>query len=331
MSAFSQQIEERILDLLWSVWTALGVSGWERHHGDWYIDPEPLIVFTAWAAEADPRLRDESTDWCVRYGRYISAARLKHVLPGMPETMRQSFGEYAATVGAHAGVHWPSATKPRPFSPIGRSLVEAFSAPAQLALRLRATFGVGARAEVLRHLVTAPAVRAGLSAADFADALYTTRNVAEELESLRLAGILRLVGAGHRRVYVLQRTDHLLGLAAPLPHVFPSWIGLCTLLHDIFSFARGNAAGDPVVRAVGASRLLRQRQQELLQMELSLGVAPPPPTAAAGGEIAWVESFEQWALALVSQCARGRRAISLGNPGHTVRSAPEAEDVPPHV
>lgn len=39
------------------------------------ISPEPLILFTAGLGDADPRLRDEATDWCVRYGRYVSAAR----------------------------------------------------------------------------------------------------------------------------------------------------------------------------------------------------------------------------------------------------------------
>jgi hypothetical protein len=43
----------------------VGVSGVFRRHGAWNIDLGPFIL-TAALADVDPRLRDESTDWCIR-------------------------------------------------------------------------------------------------------------------------------------------------------------------------------------------------------------------------------------------------------------------------
>ena len=73
------------LALAAGAWSELGVSGWISSHADWAIDPEPLILFTVWLGDADPRLRDESTDWCVQNWRFISKARLKNLLGAQPE------------------------------------------------------------------------------------------------------------------------------------------------------------------------------------------------------------------------------------------------------
>jgi hypothetical protein len=102
MSSFSKQLQEHALDLVWSLWAELGVSGWTRRHVSHAIDPEPLILFTAFLGDADPRLRDEATDWCIAYGRYVSAARLRNLLIGEESTVREAFGEFAATVNAHS-------------------------------------------------------------------------------------------------------------------------------------------------------------------------------------------------------------------------------------
>lgn len=311
MSAFSRQLEAHVLDLLWSLWAELGVSGWERRHGDWYIDPEPLIAVTAWLGDADPRLRDETTDWCVRYGRYVSVARLKHVLRTMPEPVRQAFGTYAATVGVHAGFRWPGAagaTAPRPLRLTGRSGVDQFARPAQLALRARALFGVGARAEILRTLVASPPAREGAGVASFADSLYTSRNIAVELESLHLAGVLRSLSTGRTHRYALRAREHLAALLAPLPIIFPPWMALWLLVHDLLDLSRlptSDRADDTVAHAVEVSRVLRLRQHELLQLEVSLGAPLPPATAAPGYEAAWTAAVEQWALSLVAGWARG--------------------------
>jgi len=80
MATYSD-LREYVLDTLWSQWHELGVAGTvPRRHSEDFVDPEPLIVFTAVHSDLDPRLRDESIDWVVRYGNYVSKARLKNVV-----------------------------------------------------------------------------------------------------------------------------------------------------------------------------------------------------------------------------------------------------------
>ena len=136
MPSFSQQLQQHTLDLTWSLWAELGVAGWTRRHTSHAIDPEPLILFTASLGDMDPRLCDEATDWCIAYGRYVSAARLRNLLAHEAPDPREAFGEFAATVNAHSALRWPGATAPRPFQLTRRSEVADFHRPSLVALRL---------------------------------------------------------------------------------------------------------------------------------------------------------------------------------------------------
>lgn len=139
--------------LAWGAWAELGVSGWTATHRDWAIDPEPLIVFTAFLEDNDPRLRDEATDWCIRNWRYISKTRLKNLARDQPQNVREAFGEFSATIGDHAGVIWPHATAPRRYTVTGRSNQPQLDQASMVWLRLRAMFGLGARTEILRYFL----------------------------------------------------------------------------------------------------------------------------------------------------------------------------------
>src|SRR2546426_5066188 len=133
MSALSAQLKEQALELSWSLWAELGVAGWTRRHTSHAIDPEPLIIFTASLGDADPRLRDEATDWCIAYGRYVSAARLRNLLAHEAADARDAFGEFAATVNAHSTLRWPGATEPRRVQLTGRSQIVDFHRPSLVA------------------------------------------------------------------------------------------------------------------------------------------------------------------------------------------------------
>lgn len=218
-------------------WTELGVSGWTSTHSDWAVDPEPLILFTAWLGDADPRLRDEATDWCVRNGRHLSKARLKNLLRQQPGEVRDTFGEFSATVGAHAGVSWPAATDPRRFTVTGRSTFPSLDRPSMAWLRLRAMFGVGARAEILRwflvskgasHSVAALAAKTG----------YTKRNVAEECDSLERAGVLSVRTRGNRFYYSAARPKALNDFVGDVGAIRPNWVAMFNVARELVSVER---------------------------------------------------------------------------------------------
>lgn len=235
-------------------WAELGVSGWQTTHSDWAIDPEPLIIFTAWLGDRDPRLRDEATDWCVRNWRHVSRGRLKNLL-GEDRTS-DSWREFAGTLTAHSGVTWPSSGKPRPYIVTGRSTLSPLTRPSMAWLRLRATFGLGARSEILRCFLaqTRPALKSVAALA--AETGYQKRNVSDECEMLERAGVLTQRVRSNRFYYSLARRSELEDFIGELPPVRPNWGPVLhvarqlTLLEEAAETAATRALTVPVRRVL---------------------------------------------------------------------------------
>jgi hypothetical protein len=300
MPSFSEQLQEHSLDLVWSLWAELGVSGWTRRHTSHAIDPEPLILFTASLGDTDPRLRDEATDWCIAYGRYLSAARLRNLLAHEATNVRNSFGEFAATVNAHSTLRWPDATEPRRFQRTDRSQVVDFHRPSLVALRLRALFGVGARAEILRVFVADTS--GTFSAAEIApDAGYTKRNVAEALDSLRMAGLLEVLPVRNQLQYRLAKAMELRAVVGEIPTAFPRWRSTFHVMERLLESARRAESLAPDVQAVEAARALHD-----LQPDLRLGSVAKSPRDLLGLDL-W-PAFEGWALQVAKAWATGGSA-----------------------
>jgi hypothetical protein len=148
--AFSAALRELALEIAWSLWAELGLSGWTRHHADSAVDLEPLIIATPRLGEWDARLLEESFDWCVLNSRFVSAVRLRNLLNTVDEPTRRAFGDFAATVRKKRRVSWPAEGEPLQLRVTGRSSVPDLRRPALQQLRLRAILGVSARAEIIR-------------------------------------------------------------------------------------------------------------------------------------------------------------------------------------
>ena len=141
-------------------------------------------------------------------------------MPGSRAAIKEAFGPTAATVNAHSNLRWPGATVPRLFRRTERSAVPDFRRPSLVVLRLRALFGVGARAEIVRAFAADTSAR--LSAADLADeAGYTKRNIAEALEVLRMAGLLEAERRRNQLVYRLADAEGLMGMLGEHALVVP--------------------------------------------------------------------------------------------------------------
>ncbi len=212
---------KQAIDLAAGAWTELGVSGWNSTHGAWAIDPEPLILFTAWLRDRDPRLRDEATDWCVRNWRHVSRARLRNLIDA--HTDLDAWGEFAGTVTLFSGVAWPQAGDARSYKVTGRSTLPPLSRPSLVWLRLRAVFGLGARAEILRCFLAQPDTPFKSVTTLASETGYTKRNVADESEMLERGGLLSHRARGNRFYYSLARREELEGLIGGLPDIRPNW------------------------------------------------------------------------------------------------------------
>ncbi len=290
-------LRSALLNRAWIQWIALGVDA-VGESDDAVVDPEALIALTAELGDADARLRDVSTDWCVAYGRYASGSRLKQVVRELG-TPVEAIGEYVATVAAAGGPVWPMATRPRrDYVARGKARLDSAVARPRLRIRLRAAFGVNARADVLAALLASP--RVGLSVADIARQTRSTKpNVASAVDALVLAGLLEARHVGNERRLALARDGKILpGLRPPVAQ--PDWVTRFGVSLEVLRFQeRGGVA--PSVQAIEARRVVESQLERIRSEGL-----PHPNLSAFGDEFAF--AFQRWVVELVDYLRRQSRA-----------------------
>lgn len=271
ISALSRSLDRALLDFAWAEWAQLGVLAPAPHRSPWAQDPEALIVLSLEVARDDPRLFDELLDWLLRNEPLVSVRRLRgfavdaddrrlldgalawvdahrprarlrgrrpspHVSEPVPLFTEQGFPAREPDPSFRAaGLIRP------PVAPSGKSQAPDMRAPVNFAFRLRHVLGLGARAEVVRLLLTTSAP--SLSTADLAaGAGYARRNVLEAVGVLSDAGVVSVVrGVGGQR-FRAERDGWagLFGLGAdelpdgrPWPQLFGSLLRLRRWLRGI--------------------------------------------------------------------------------------------------
>ena len=132
MASSGSALMGALLDRAWIQWAALGVVA-TVEPDEAVVDPEALIALTAELGDADARLRDLSTDWCVAYSRYVNVSRLRQVCRELG-TPGDAIGEYVATVATSGGPSWPMATQPRPdYARRGKARMATATSPSRSA------------------------------------------------------------------------------------------------------------------------------------------------------------------------------------------------------
>jgi len=289
MQRSASSLQGALLNRAWIQWVALGVDA-TVESDDAVVDPEALIALTAELGDADARLRDLSTDWCVAYGRYINGSRLKQVVREL-RTPGEAIGEYVATVAESGGPAWPMGTRPRPdYVRRGKARLDSAESRPRLRIRLRAAFGVNARADILASLLAAPS--AGVSAADLARATrFTKPNVASALEALTLAGLVTARTVTNERRFALPPKVALLpGLRPPVPQV--DWAARFAVALEVLRFQHSDNQST-IVRAIEARRLVGLHADRISAERM-----PAPYLGASGDEFAI--AFDRWVVSLAN-------------------------------
>jgi len=250
------------LDLLWRQWTLLGVPGHAPETAPSLpriIDPEALLLFTTELGRYDARLLDEVTNWLRQYARLINVQRLKtlHHTHHLGDTAALS--ALAATLLQNARMaKWKTLAslaepppEPRalflredggdlpahgPIDPVyaaygltrGLQPVRSDARPPQidhpgvLLIKLRALFGVSARAEIIAALLTEESAHPAALAHRIG---YLPRTVQDNLNEMALSG--HVAGArvpGLREKHFALRPHDWQFLITWEARSFPSWV-----------------------------------------------------------------------------------------------------------
>lgn len=232
ISATKRQLDEELTSFLWRQWVQLGVFGEELASDRWAIDPEVLLLLTFRLGARDPRLFDEVLDWLCLNGQLVSVQRLRNITRN-DETSRRLVDAALNWAGSHnPSLHgWVNRQTPKkgvePISlgavrvsqpderfisygvlwprvePSGNSSSPDTSTPAAFGFRLRNLFGVGARAEIVRFLLTS--MERDATAQRVAEATgFAKRNVHETLAALAEAGPIMVDRRGNELTYTLR-------------------------------------------------------------------------------------------------------------------------------
>ncbi len=280
LSSTTQSVlAEYELSLAWGAWVELGVSGWQQTHVNWVMDPEPLIIHTAYLADADPRLRDEALDWCIHHWRYVSRVRLRNLLRRQSAEVLEAWGPFGATVSKHSGTHWPLGTESFRYRTTGQSSLDTMVQPSRAWLRLRAMFGLGARTEILRYFLSSH--RRATIATIAQHVGYAKRNVADECDSLEKAGVLGVQHAANRFYYTLARGDELRAWLGDIAPIKPNWTALFTVTSALVALEESAKSLSRDALSVEAHRSVRLLNDELD----TLGIEQRP--RLAGGKDHW--------------------------------------------
>lgn len=278
----STRIQDRAVELLWKQWTAVGVAG-NMKPPQQAIDLEALIAFTPYVAALDPRLADESFDWCMRIGKsFISISRLRQLTRLMPVP-----SEEAATLDLPSILTAKTGASGRRLSK--KSRPPALELPCLVQLRSRYIFGVGARADILSRLATRDRISGAQRAATISPTGYTKQAAATVLDELSHAGVLQKMVRVKRVTYEVTKDAALRSLLAPLPKRMPSWIErfiiIATILNTFNRFGKRATYGIELAKALDEIR--------------STIAAADERAPIAGTPHELLSRIERWAIALL--------------------------------
>lgn len=327
---FSSIVRDALLRFAWDRWTQLGMAGVVGRTDKRAADPEALLLFSLEAARTDPRLFDEILDWLVTNGRLLSLPRIKN-LAARTIDVGPLWASLAWADAQDPSLRWPSAERASdqvvdlfpdlaasiavadpdptflahgyrrpPIEQSGKSAPPDLMRPSAFAFRLRALFGLGSRAEVVRHLLTTTDLGWSTTSQVTDAAAFSKRIVHDSLQSLSDSGTILSRWQGNERLYTAEaeRWAHLLRVPTrDLPR-FGEWPRLLRAATEILRWVREDERSErsPYIRSSEARELMHRIGSDLQAAGIQV-----PDDRRYLGEAYWpvfVETVEETLAAL---------------------------------
>ncbi len=308
----SARLRECAVAVCWRQWHSLAaihlVAG--RPSGRSIVDPEALILLTLSVRRLERRVDDQLRWWAEEGSSLLSVQRMRSLLKLYPTSLRHGVAAFAAMATDHGDMRWATLAGGASDAAIGRpekrprelQLLE----PSTLMLRLRAGFGVGAKADALTFLIGISSLlgerAVWASAATIAEGVsYSVASIRRALSDMSLARLVEtsLDRPARHSVSVddwvrLFRLDEAPGVnriaeGGPVVPAWRFWAQMYAFLTSGLEFSEGLGADDAsaVVQASRA-RDLFERHRRVLAWN---GIEPIDPRLFPGER--FLDAFEQ--------------------------------------
>lgn len=214
-----QQLESAFQDslegFLWDQWVSIGLAGVARYgFVPFVIDPEALLLATTQFARHESRFMEEVLDWVEWHGQILSVQRIKNLQADPGVGYVPVLTEIAKIVSQSRQKHWktliPSGeTTPKSKEPPvygkevelrGMSVDPDPNDAESFLFRMRAVFGVNARAEILTWLLTHPSGHPARIARETGWYSKSVQSILNDLESSGLVDAQRSDREKHFRM-----------------------------------------------------------------------------------------------------------------------------------
>ncbi len=236
---FNTELVTRVIHFLWRQWGQIGLASASVEPRDgWAVDTEALLLLSSSYARHDPRLFDEIMDWLVKNASFVNIPRLKSLLRRYEFAGQNTIAAVgAAVMKNNRRLNWripslrisdetealflnadgspmPEFGVPDPaFLAFGfrrgkvelRGLSRRFNPvmPECALLRLRALFGVSARADVMLYLLTHDVAHPSGIARDTG---FSQKNVQDTLVAMAASMSVHMVQfEGRMKHYFVQK------------------------------------------------------------------------------------------------------------------------------
>lgn len=244
---------------MWRQWNALGATGGASDAPRTTLDPEALVLASTLLLDRERRLGDFLLWWANTGACLLSVQRTRSLLKVLPGTAAESRAPFAASAVQAGDRRWKSLAGPRGLDarPGKGTAAPMLTTPAALVLRLRAAFGVSAKADVIALLL---GLERAATVRDIAEAAgYTTVAVRSALSEVALAGFATETGATPTAYRATRREAWTELLNAP-PLAWGFWAERYAVLLDIAAWgAQAEARGWSAYVASSKARDLTER------------------------------------------------------------------------
>ena len=300
VNKFKQALLDAVLELLWKQWTQLGVAGQINAKNNFVLDPEALLIFSAYFARFDQRLYDLIIDWLQCNGASINLPRLKALLKRFADADRNSLGFITASVNlkkwnVFAKTLLPEDVETEPLffendfvsSPDEKALRYGFkrnryvqsnkvvpfpdNGNASLLLRLRGAFGMSARAEAILAMLNKEFCRIQ----DVADAGgFSWKAASDVLDELCTSGVAVTLDKNKRgRTYFLKDASTMRSLFGVNTVSFPDWLTIFEMLSVVWKCISNPRLAEVSEKTV-SGELQREFTQKINDRLQNCGIAP---------------------------------------------------------